>query len=90
MKYFAAFLIMKDPERSRDLRQEHVDFLDRTEMEGKIFARGRFADGAGGLIIYKADSFEDAERIARGDPYLISGARSLELHEWDMKVAKQS
>jgi uncharacterized protein YciI len=86
MKYFAAFLPMRDVIKSQDLRPAHLEFLGQREKEGRIFARGRFTDGAGGLVIYKADSLDEARKIAESDPYVRNGARSLELHEWDMKV----
>jgi len=86
MKFFAAFLPMRDLEKSQELRPAHTQFLDKMEIEGKIFARGRFADGAGGLIVYKAESFDEAKKVAESDPYVRSGARSLELHEWEMKI----
>jgi len=85
MKYFAALLTMHDPAKSQDLRPQHIEFLDRMGSEGKIFARGRFADGAGGLVVYQADSLEAARKIAEDDPYVKSGARTLEIHEWEMK-----
>ena len=87
MKYFAAFLPMKDPEKNTSYRQQHMDFLVEKEKEGKIFARGKFAEGKGGLVIYIAPAFEEASMIAQSDPYVKSGARTLELYEWDMKVA---
>ena len=87
MKYFAAFLKMQDPGKSEALRPQHLDFLIKTEEQGKIFARGRFSDGTGGLVIYRVESLEEARSIAASDPYVTSGARVLELHEWDMKVA---
>jgi uncharacterized protein len=86
MKYFAALLRMKDLEKNAGFRQQHLDFLTQMDGEGKIFARGRFTDG-GGLVIYMASSFEDAAQIAKGDPYVTSGARILELYEWEMKVS---
>lgn len=86
MKYFAAFLPMRDPAKSQELRPAHLEFLNQKEKEGRIFARGRFSDGAGGLVIYRAESLEEAGRIAGSDPYVKSGARSLELHEWEMKL----
>jgi uncharacterized protein YciI len=86
MKYFAALLRMKDPEKNASFRPQHLDFLTKKDEEGKIFARGRFTDG-GGLVIYVASSFEEAEQIAKGDPYVASGARTLELFEWEMKVS---
>ena len=87
MKYFAAFLKMNDPEKSQELRPQHLRFLEQGEQEGKIFARGRFEDGTGGLVIYKAESLDEARKIAERDPYVLSGARSLELHEWGMKFS---
>lgn len=84
MKYFAALLRMKDPQKSQDLRPQHLDFLKQKEDEGWIFARGRFPDGSGGLVIYVAGSIEEARQIAVQDPYVTSGARELDLHEWDM------
>jgi uncharacterized protein YciI len=88
MRYFAAFLKMKDPTKSQDLRPQHLEFLRQREQEGEVFARGRFEDGAGGLVIYVSASLEEASRIAESDPYVAGGARSLELHEWDMKLSR--
>ena len=88
MKYFAAFLKMKDFEKNQTYRPQHIDFLTRGEAEGKIFARGRFTEGAGGLVIYIAESYMEALKIAESDPYVTSGARTLELYEWEMKVAQ--
>lgn len=85
MKYFAAILKMKDVEKNSQYRQQHVNFLVQQEKEGNIFARGKFTDGAGGLVIYVAASYEEALKLAESDPYVNLGARSLELYEWDVK-----
>jgi len=87
MKYFAAFLKMLDAQKNETYRPQHMDFLVQKEKEGKIFARGRFTEGKGGLVIYIAESFEEAKKLAESDPLVASGARSLELYEWEMKVA---
>lgn len=86
MKYFAAFLKMKDIEKNKTFHQQHVDFLTVNEKAGKIFARGKFMDGEGGLVIYIAGSRDEAVKLAESDPYVSSGARTLEVFEWDMKV----
>ncbi len=88
MKYYAALLNMKDREKNATYRPQHMDFLVQNEKEGKIFARGRFVDGEGGMVVYIADSLEEARKIAESDPLVTSGARTLDLHEWDMKLAK--
>jgi len=86
MKYFAAILKMKDPEKNQQYRPQHMDFLLQQEKAGRIFARGRFAEGKGGLAIYMAESMDEARKIAESDPYVVLGARTLELYEWDMKI----
>ena len=88
MKYFAAFLMMKDTEKNATYHSQHIDFLTQNEKAGKIFARGRFNDNSGGMIIYIAPSFEEAEKLAQSDPLVVNGARTLEMHEWNMKVTQ--
>lgn len=86
MKYFAALLKMKDTEKNQAYRQQHIDFLTRQEKAGTIFARGRFTEGKGGMVIYIAESIDEANKLAESDPYVSLGARTLEVFEWDMKI----
>ena len=82
MKHFAAILHLLDQEKNVTLRPLHLAFLKEQEAQGRIFARGPFADGSGGLVIYLAESLESATALAESDPYVSHGARRLELHEW--------
>lgn len=84
MRYFAVFLPMLDEEKSQEYRVQHLNFLEEKRQEGKIFANGRFADGAGGLVIYRAGSLEEVEQLVKQDPYVIQGARGFGIHEWEM------
>jgi 3-hydroxyisobutyrate dehydrogenase len=84
MNYFAVFLKMSDPQKSQDYRPQHLDFLEKMRKEGHIFANGRFLDGAGGLVIYMAESEELVESYVKQDPYVIQHARDYEIHEWEM------
>ena len=49
------------------------------------FCARPFTDDAGGLVVYRAGTIDEAKKIAESDPYVTSGARRLELHEWDAK-----
>lgn len=86
MNYFAVFLPMLSAKKSEDHRQEHLDFLTQQESEGRVFAKGPFLDGSGGLVIYKGESVEEIQRIVIQDPYVKIGARGYEIHEWAMKT----
>ncbi|RAS83745.1 YciI family protein [Priestia endophytica] len=86
MKYFAVISRMLDTEKNNMYRQDHLDYLKTLGKEGKVFSKGRFTDGAGGLVIYKANSLTDVERMVEGDPFIIQGARTYEIHEWAMQL----
>lgn len=84
MAHFAAILHMADPEKNQTFRPHHLDYLAELDKQGKIFAKGPFADGAGGMVIYIAESLEEAKEMAEKDPYVVEGVRRLELHQWNM------
>lgn len=82
MPYYAAILYMEKPELNQQYRPQHLDYLTTLNEQDKIFAKGPFVDGSGGLVVYKANSLEEAKQLAEADPYVREGVRRLELHEW--------
>ncbi|HZH61817.1 MAG TPA: YciI family protein [Metabacillus sp.] len=82
MAYFAAFLHMIDIEKNNKVRPLHINYLEELEKQGKIFARGPFSDESGGLVVYIADTFEEALTLAENDPHVVQNVRRLELKEW--------
>ncbi|MDM5206379.1 YciI family protein [Cytobacillus kochii] len=84
MSYFVAILHMVDIEKSKEIRPDHLGYLNKLEKEQKIFAKGPFADGTGGLVVYNADSYDEAMTLAENDPYIVHHARRLELKEWSI------
>lgn len=87
LRCFAVFLKMVDPDLSARYRERHLQFLDERRQAGMLLANGRFADGAGGLVVYRTRSYEETEHWVQQDPYIILGARSYEIHEWDIVLA---
>ncbi|WP_158736118.1 YciI family protein [Alteribacillus sp. YIM 98480] len=84
MKLFAVFLSMKDQELSQKHRPAHLEFLQKQHKEGNVAAYGRLEDGAGGLVIYRTETYEQAEELVKKDPYVVEGARGYDIHEWNM------
>jgi uncharacterized protein len=85
MKYYAVISKIIDVEKNGQYRQDHLDYLTKIGEKGKIFAKGKFTDGTGGLVIYKAESFEEVQLLVEKDPFISQGARTYEIHEWEMK-----
>ena len=82
MKY-VAFLTIIDQEKNKVHRPAHLDYANKLYKEGKVFAVGPFTDGKGGMVIYEADSYEEAVVLAEKDPVVVEGARTVEVREWN-------
>lgn len=82
MPYYAAVLHMLDALKNKEVLPRHVSYLDQLDQQGKVFRRGPFADGSGGLVVYIADSMEEAKEMAENDPHVVEKVRRLELKEW--------
>lgn len=68
----------------------HMDFVHTIEdggimvMGGQITPEGLADAGGRGLIVIRAESFEEARAIADRDPMHSSGVRSYELYKWNV------
>jgi len=87
-KYFAVISKILDLEKNKQYREEHLDYLKGLGKEGKLFAKGRFSDASGGLVIYKGESLEVVKALVDNDPFILHSARSYEIHEWEMAMFK--
>jgi len=71
-----------------DNLQEHLAYQLELERKGVMFAAGPFADDdqtrweGEGMVIIRADSVEEARRIAADDPMHKSGAREYRVRPW--------
>ncbi|MDN4073236.1 YciI family protein [Fictibacillus terranigra] len=86
MNYYAVRLPILDEEKSQVYREEHLNYLAALADQGNIFTYGRFTDGSGGLVIYKAKDLDEATSLAKKDPYVTSGARDFVINEWAMNT----
>ncbi|OKP98933.1 hypothetical protein A3849_08000 [Paenibacillus sp. P46E] len=73
--------------RDIDIIRAHVKHLQELERSGQLVMCGPFSDSPGGMVIIRADSCEEAERIAERDPYILTGIRSYELRTWGLSHA---
>ncbi len=67
--------------------QHHVDYLKKQDASGRLVLCGPFTDYNGGMVIYKAASFEEAADLANNDPFIKEGYKTFELRtlEWANK-----
>ena len=67
--------------------QEHVEHLRTLDQEGRLVLCGPFADYPGGMVVFRADSEDEALRIAESDLFIASGFKTFDLRTLEVANA---
>lgn len=76
------------PDAVKECLPGHLEYQKAMEAAGSLVMAGPISDEGGaemigaGLIIYRAANFDDARKIAKGDPMHATGAREFTLRRW--------
>lgn len=73
MKYAAIIEYITDQDKIQSIRPVHREYLASLRGNGKLAASGPFTDGSGALIIYEAETPEEAESLLAADPFNQQG-----------------
>ena len=86
------YVVVSTPTGSEEAVKEnlpaHLAYQAEQEAAGNLAFAGPLSDETGeimngtGMIVYRAESMEDALKIAEGDPMHSAGARSFTLRRW--------
>ena len=75
-------------EDRREAFDAHLAWLRRIEADGTMFASGVLKDennwDGSGMAIVRADSYEEAVKIAEAEPFHAAGVRKNEVQGWLM------
>jgi uncharacterized protein YciI len=69
MKFAAVIEYTQDKEKTEELRPAHRQYLRSLLAKGQLAITGPFTDGPGALIVYEANTAEEAEALLKGDPF---------------------
>jgi uncharacterized protein YciI len=73
MKFAAMIEYVSDKDKIESIRPTHRVYLRSLLEKGKLAIAGPTLDGYGALIVYEADSAEEAEALIKGDPFHANG-----------------
>lgn len=62
----------------------HLKWMEQMHRQGKILLSGPNPERTLGIYLIKAESREEAERVAAGDPYTVAGHTTFDLIEWEI------
>ena len=72
-------------EFTRQDMQDHLTYVKNVAGE-RYFIGGGFSNKDGGMCLFEAESFEDAQKVPQSDPIIERGIYRYELYEWDLVV----
>ena len=64
----------------------HKDYVRDLISQGRAAKTGYWAERGGGMLLFKADSLEEAQAIIVRDPLIENSCVEYELHEWRIVV----
>lgn len=92
--YYAMFRRIVNPAALKPVVLEHYKWIIDLEKRGLVFASGPLfkADGTMGvgMTILRAQSHEEAETLAIGDPFCKAGAAEFEIQRWQINEGRIS
>jgi uncharacterized protein YciI len=73
-----------------DVIKKHVEYLKILDENDQLVLCGPFKDYAGGIIIIKTESLEEAKRMAEFDPFITEGFSTYELRTLELSNAENN
>lgn len=68
--------------------QDHLAYVENVAKE-RYFIGGGFSNIDGGMILFEAENFEEAQKVALNDPLMKRGIYRFELFVWDLVVLSE-
>lgn len=82
---WAALIRYGNQEKIQEVRPVHRQYLSSLREQGKLWASGPFVDDSGALIIYEAESEEEARELIEKDPFYSAGVfQEIQLKPWNI------
>lgn len=73
-------MLMKDKNKlDAGVVERHVKHLRMLDESGRLVLCGPFADYDGGMVVFEAAAFEEADETAKSDPFILEGYKTYEL-----------
>jgi uncharacterized protein YciI len=90
MKFAAIIEYIQDKTKIAEVRPVHRQYLSSLKEKGQLAASGPFTDDSGALIVYEANSKEEAEALLQGDPFCTHGIFvKWQLRPWNTVIANR-
>ena len=70
--------------------EDHFNRLRKALAEGKLILAGPCLDGEFGIVVFRAQSGEEAEKFMKNDPAVKKGIMTAELHPFRVSLIEKT
>jgi uncharacterized protein YciI len=78
-------------EEDTRIASEHFAYLQRATRDGIVILAGRSLDGKGpAVVIFEADTEDDARRFMEADPFVAGGLMRASLHPFRAALVRDT
>lgn len=70
--------------------EDHFDRLKQALAEGRLILAGPCLDGKFGIVVFRAQSGEEAEEFMKNDPAVKKGIMTAELHPFRVSFIEKT
>lgn len=70
--------------------RDHVAYLRNLDRDGKLVICGPCTDFKGGMVIINAANIVASTKIAKSDPFVVSGVRTFEIRTWELSCEENN
>ena len=86
MKTYVAWMTVKAAEKVKELLPTHKEHLEKLKVKNRLVLSGPFLipEYSGGIMIFKAESFEEAKDVMENDPFIRNEVEDYDLRELAM------
>lgn len=85
MWFFCKRTHLKPPGERNVTLDTHLAWMQEQHTAGRIIMSGPDPDLKLGMYLIRADSRDEADRIAASDPYTAAGDSTYELTQWNIR-----
>lgn len=90
MSFFVLEYRYADMDARARVRTDHLAYLQSLAAQGTVVLAGPVGDGSGAMMVLRAASEEDAQRVIENDPYTAAGVGADHvLRPWNVVVPTQ-
>jgi uncharacterized protein YciI len=80
-------LVDKRKPFTADVIERHIAYLRGLDKDGRLVLCGPFTDFPGGMVVIRASSREEADRIVQSDPFIAEGYETYNLRTLEVADA---